>query len=649
MEKDISEIKLDSTEDAQSSVNNPKQNSGSWAGNNGRFSWLRSKRLWTIIIGVLLFFGLIIGVPLVKAYSDGKVAYQQALVIKDSIRASDLSKTQDAIKATSAQIERVQSDLKWIGWTKYIPFAGSYVSDASHMIAAAREGLSAGETVVTALEPYADLLGLKGKGTFTGGTTEERMAVVVQTLDKLTPQIDVIATKVKLVRKEIDNVDPNRYPETFQGKAVRSQIAAALEAVDLADNLLTEARPMVSQLPVLLGATSPKKYMVLFQNDKELRPTGGFITAYAIFSVDKGKIHLETSDDIYKLDDTITRHVSPPDPISKYLNVFGWRIRDSNFSPDFPTSMKVFQDLYASSNVKQDISGIIAMDTHVLVRFLDLLAPIKIYDMEFTSKIVPGCNCPMAIYELEKYADQPTYYERGSRKDIIGVMLQTMMQKALSSGKNIYGPLFGGAFDEIGQKHILFYLNNADAQKGINALGFDGAIRSYSGDYLHINDANFGGAKSNLYIVQSVKQDVTVTDSGADVNLSVSYKYPHDADNCSLERVSGLCLAGIYRDYLRIYFPKGAIIKSALGFENKSTSFEDLGHTAIDGFFTVVPQGLANIKVQYQVPGDFKKTGVYKGLIQKQPGTVGNHYTVTVNGKNQQFDLTTDQELSTKL
>lgn len=614
-----------------------------------RLGGLKAKKIWLIALAVSFSLLVALGLPLFKAYSDGKVAYQQALTIKDALRSSDLVKARQAVVTTRRQTAKVRSDLSLISWTRYIPLLGGYISDFQHLSAAADNGLEAAEVVITTLEPYADILGLKGQGTFTGGTTEDRITTAIETLDKLIPQLNVVAAKIKLIRQEVDSVNPGRYPETVAGRPMRSQVALAKDTIDLIDNLLTEARPMAQQLPNLLGVNGAKKYMVLFQNDKELRPTGGFITAYAVFRVEKGKIHLEASDDIYKLDDTITRHVAPPAPISKYLNVFGWRIRDANFSPDFPTSMKIFQDIYASSTAKQEIAGVIAMDTHVLVRFLDLLAPIKIYDTEFNTKIVAGCNCPMVIYELEKYADQPTYYERGNRKDIIGVMLQAMMQKALTSGKQIYGPLFQGAFDEIGQKHILFFLNNSDAQKGIEALGFGGTIKTFDGDYLHINDANLGGAKSNLYVIENVKQDVAVTDIGANVNLTIEYRYPHDADNCSLERVSGLCLAGIYRDYLRVYLPKGAIVGDVLGFENKSTTTESLGHTVVDGFFTVVPQGLAKIQIKYQVSGDFKKNGAYKSLIQKQPGTVGNHYTVTVNGKKQEFDLVTDRELFVKL
>ncbi|MCL4397610.1 DUF4012 domain-containing protein [Patescibacteria group bacterium] len=606
------------------------------------------KGLLVLIIAVVVLV-LALGLPLFRLYADAKTTYRLALGIKDAAKSQDIAKTRDAVVATQKQLTVVQSDLNLIGWTRFIPLLGGYTNDAFAFMDAGKQGLEAAQITATAIEPYADLLGLKGQGSFTGGTTEERIAMMVETLDKVKPQIDQIAVKVSAMRKALDQVDPNRYPESFQGKPIRSQIVGAKEAIDMADNLLTEARPMVKQLPEMLGSQQPKKYMVLFQNDAELRPTGGFITAYAIFQVDKGKISLQTSDDIYKLDDTMTKHVAPPDPISRYLNVYGWRMRDANFSPDYYSSMKTFEDLYATSNAKQNIDGIIAMDTHVLVSLMNVLGPVDTYGTTFTTTKVPQCDCPMVIYELEKYADEPKAYERGSRKDIIGVLLQSLMKKAMTGSKQVYAPLFQAAMSEALQKHILFYVHNEDAQRGIEALNFGGRIKTYNGDYLHVNDANLAGAKSNLYIVPKVTKEVSITDSGADETLNLEYRYPHAADNCSLERVSGLCLAGIYRDYLRVYLPKGATITDVKGFESKSQTFDDLDHTVVDGFFTVVPEGLAKIQIKYKVAGNFKKNGNYNLLIQKQPGTDGIDYKVIVNNKSQEFALTEDKEINVKL
>ncbi len=619
----------------------------------------RSFKKPLLILGVVLLvllliggiLGLLLGVPLSKTYADTQKTIASAREINTALKSQDIKKTSEAISKTQSLVKVVQADLRAIGWAKSLPVVGPYIADGEHGATAALHGLRAASIMTQAVEPYADLLGLEGQGTYVGGTAEDRLAKMVETFDKVTPQIDQVAVEIEAVKKELAFIDPNRYPEEFRGRLVRSQIVEAKNIVTGVDEILTQARPLVKHMPALLGSKGEAKYMILFQNDKELRPTGGFITAYAVFRIEKGKIALDAADDIYKLDDTVGKKVAPPDPIAKYLNVFSWRLRDSNFSPDFYNSMKAFEDIYASSSQKKKLDGILAVDTHLLVRMMDVLGPIKVYDTEFNTKIVPQCNCPMVVYELLKQAGTPRGYWVDNRKDMIGQLLSAMMKKALATPKQVYAPLFQAAIEEATQKHLLIYLHNEDAEKGIEVLNFAGRIKTNpGGDYLHINDANLGGAKSNLYVTQAVTDKVMIHDGGADVELTIDYKFPHGADNCSLERKEGLCLAGIYRDYLRVYLPLGASVKEVKGFENKSTTFEDLGHTVVDGFFTVVPQGLAQIKIKYTVKGDFKKNGEYKLMIQKQPGTVGNLYKLSVDGKDQQpFNLTEDKEIVIKL
>ena len=612
----------------------------------------KPSKLPALIVGAILVLCLtlvFIGVPLFRVYQDGRKAYALGKQVQETVKGQDIKKTSEALRATKNEIIQIQQDLKPILWAKFIPFLGGYISDLSHFISASQYGLEAGEIMAAAVEPYADLLGLKSQGAPAGGTTEDRVAKMIETLDKVTPQLDQIAQKMELIKKEITPVDPNRYPEKFSGKPIRSSIAEVKDIIFLADNLFREARPMVKKFPDLLGNKSEVKYLVLFQNDKELRPTGGFITAYAVFRVEKGRIRLDAADDIYKLDDTVTKHVTPPDPIARYLNVYGWRLRDANFSPDFSSSMRTFEEIYANSTAKKNVVGIIAVDTQFLVSLMDALGPINIYGTNFTTSKVPQCDCPMVVYELLKQAGAPRNYWTDNRKDMIGILLQAVMKKALDAPSEANPKIFQAALTQAQQKHMLVYFHDPDVQKGVEALGLAGRVKVSDNDYLHISDANLGGAKSNLYVRENVTQEISVTDTGANINLTLDYRYSRNADNCSLERKEGLCLAGIYRDYLRVYLPKGAIVEEAKGFENKSRTFEDLDHAVVDGYFTVVPQGLAKIQIKYKVPGSFKKTGEYRSLIQKQPGTDAIHYKITINGKLQEFDLLEDKEISAKL
>ena len=85
------------------------------------------------------------------------------------------------------------------------------------------------------------------------------------------------------------------------------------------------------------------------------------------------------------------------------------------------------------------------------------------------------------------------------------------------------------------------------------------------------------------------------------------------------------------------------------GSEVKVTSYNDLGKTVFEGFLTVRPLGIATYTLTYRLPFKVKGT-ILPLLIQKQPGTDGNQYTILLNGKTvDQFALTTDKEINLKL
>ena len=599
-----------------------------------------------IVLGLVGFFGVFLPVQGVMSSVNAlKASVKESY---DAAKNQNITLTQEKLKVTRNNLSNTEKKMKVLAWTGILPFFGNYYKDGQSMVKAGYYGLDIAEIMVESVAPYADLLGLKGQGSFVGGSAEERVQKAVETLDKVTPNLGKVAEKMALLRKEIDKVDTSRYPENFRGMPLRSQLVMAKNLVDQADLALTDARPLFEVLPSLLGQPTEKKYLLLFQNDKELRSTGGFLTAYAILRLEKGKIIVEGSDDIYKLDDQKTKKVAAPAPILKYLPLVPyWNLRDANISPDFYVSMKNFEEIYSSIPKRTEFTGIVAIDTQFLVKVMDILGPIPVYGTEFTTKIVPECNCPEVIWELEQYADKPVGYARGSRKDIIGALMKSIMHKALSSSPKLYwGPLFQSGITALNEKHVLVYLKDEKAQKSIQALNYGGRIREYAGDYLHVNDTNFAGAKSNMYVQEFVEQKIEVANDGTVTKtVKIDYKNPQPPSDCNLER-GNLCLNGILRNWVRVYVPKGSKLIENRGSEVKMTTTEDLGKTVFEGFLTVRPLGSARIELKYQLPNKVEKNN-YKLLVQKQPGTEGHQYTVIVNAnKKEEFKLITDKELT---
>jgi len=535
----------------------------------------------------------------------------------------------------------------------FIPFIGNYERDGQHMVNASIAGVEAAQITVDTLIPYADLLGLKGKSTFVAGSADERIKTAVETLDKVTPKLSEISAKIAIAGRELSEIDPNRYPEKIGSIAVRSKLHSAKDIFAETAELFVDAQPLLVKLPQILGNKEPKAYLVLFQNDAELRATGGFMTAYAVFKIDKGKIQVVKAEDIYKLDESKKKTLPAPNPILKYhQNVYTYQLRDSNLSPDYVVSMKEFESKLAETVPGfPKFDGIIAVDTHVLVSAIRILGDFNIYGRTFSANNDKRCDCPKVIYELEDYSTRPVAYLREERKDIIGVLLYQIMQRALGvSPSKYWGQLFQMFLDEAKQKHALFYFHDEDAQKGIESLNFAGRIVPADLDYLHINNVNFAGAKSNLFVKKKVLQEINVESDGSiKETLTISYKNPAPPSNCNLE-AGQLCLNGILRNWLRVYVPEGSTLLSFTGSEKDTVSYNELGKTVFEGFLTVKPQGASEVKIVYKLP--FKKPAgaVYNLLIQKQPGTDNDEYSVFWGNKQiDKFPLLTDKKVSFKM
>ena len=607
----------------------------------------RNSLIIAAVIVFLLFFGIFgVFLPAKKTYSQAKITQADAQAALYGLKTENIQIASDELAKTKTDLAQTQSDLHSMLYLKFIPPFSFYYNDADHLIQAGLYGVNAGQIFVAAIKPYADVLGLQGGGSFTGGSAQQRIQLAVTTMSKVTPKIDEIESQLNLARAEIDQVDPNHFLPIGPGKKVRDQLTQVKAIADGASNFITQAKPLIKVLPSMLGEPDEKKYLVLFQNDKELRPTGGFITAYSIFSLSHGVIHADTSSDIYSLDASIPYHPVAPRPILQYLpKVPTWNVRDTNISPDFVVSMDNFNKLYKTAGLYTPVDGIIAIDTQVLVDTMKILGSMTVDGTTFTTDIDPRCNCAQVIYQLEAITDQPVEFQRSNRKGILGDLMYAIMQKAFSSSPKLYwGPLFQTMINDISQKHILFDVYNADAQSGLKALNATGQILPFDGDYLHINDTNFGGAKSNLFITQSVNQDYKVQGDGSiQKTVTINYKNPFQPSDCNLEH-GNLCINAVQRDWLRLYVPKGSKMVSSSGSEVKMISYDELGKTVFEGFMTVRPLGSATFTITYTLPFKLANGSDLPLMIQKQPGATDQQYTILNNGNPlDAFTLTTDK------
>ncbi len=610
-----------------------------------------------VLLVLLLVFG-VIGILAYRVYIKGMEVKASSQGLVSAVKAQDLP----TIKTETVKVKNNLSELKasynGVKWMKVLPFVGAYVSDGEHGINAAEFGLEAGEVMLTVIEPYADIIGFTNGHQAESGTetAKDRIDFVVKTIPDVIPKADDLISRVSKVRTELSNIDPERYPEEFKGRKVRSQMKELLDMVDTTAGLIENSKPLLEASPYILGIEKGRNYLVLFQNDKELRPTGGFLTAYSIAKVENGKFEPVSSSDIYHLDDDYTPVIAAPDPMVKYLKgpyVLSrkLRIRDMNWSPDFHDSMKIFLSEAEKAGIG-DVDGIIAVDTQTLVNLLDVLGPIGVPGYgNFSTEIIPECNCPQVVYELESFADvegpivwsentgeivlAPANYD--NRKKIIGPLMNSILSNTLGQSKEKIPALFEAGLVSLTEKHVLFYMKDENAQKATEAFGIAGRITDYEGDYLHINDANLGGRKSNMYVKQEVQQDVSIAKDGTvEKTLTITYKNPEKQDGW---------LNSVLPNWMRVYVPEGSQLISFEGVEEQEKPYEDLGKTVFAGFFKLRPQGVSKVTLKYKLPfkADSKEFKLY---IQKQPGTEAPLYLVNLGKQSEEFYLRTDKELT---
>jgi hypothetical protein len=611
-------------------------------------------------VGAFFLFLLVaIGIPALLTYQKGVALASSAKKLSEAAKSQDLSQIKTNLEATKRSLRGFKASYTLLSWTRIIPYFGGYVGDLGHAVNAAQAGLDLGDTVLVTIEPYADLLGFKGaqvQGENTGDgekTAQDRIDFIVKSLPDLVPKIDELSAKAKIVNSEISKINADRYPEKYKGKIVRANIKNIQDLTSQAATLLVSGKPVIEAAPYLLGMDSPRTYLVLFQNDKEIRPTGGFMTAYSIMKVDKAKFSPVSSDDIYNLDAKYKPSTPAPDPIVKYIKgpyvlSKNLRFRDMNWSPDFAVSMEAVTTAAKQVGIA-NVDGIIAVDTQLLTNLLSVIGPIGVPGFgNFSTTIVPECNCPQVIHELESFADieGPIIWDpltgkiiqrppnSDNRKKIIGPLMNSILSNAMGQPKEKLAPLFEAAYKSMLEKHVLFYLYDEAKQKATSDFGLGGIIRDYDGDYLHVNDANLGGRKSNLYATEDVEQDIIISKGEVVKTVTITYKNPEKQDGW---------LNSVLPTWVRVYVPKGSELIAAEGLEAKADPYEDLGKTVFAGFFQLRPEGVSKVTFKYKLP--FKVSKEYKLLIQKQPGTDGFLYTVKLGRKTDEFYLKTDKEI----
>ena len=586
--------------------------------------------IFALLLAVFAFTYYSFYVPYTHIQAKGMAVVVSGKDLKEAFSKNDIDLLSSKLKIFDEKYSELEKEAKTLYWAVTIP----YISDFKLGIEAGRYGVEAAKATVTSIAPYADLIGFKkGESSFVDKSAEGRLQTAVLTLDKVLKNVDVISENINQIEKRLEQIDERRYPNEIGGKKIRSTISGVKEQFKGVATLFVDAKPLLKKLPEILGSKKEQTYLILFQNTAERRATGGFLTAYAVFKIKDGKMTIDKSSDIYTLDASISSHPSAPPEIATYhKGVSKLYIRDSNLSPDFVKSLDIFNSLYKKSSLRVNYDGIIAMDSRILVDMLTIFGDAQVDGITFSAKIDKRCDCAQVIYQLFSVVDEQVGYVKENRKGILGDLMYELFNRALRfSPSKYWGPLVQAMLKNMDEKHLLLNFVDPEIQKSIEKLNYGGIINASKGDYLHVNNVNFAGAKSNLFTTETIISKSTKEGGMTKREVQVEYRNPYPASNCNLQQERILCLNAPLRNWVRLYVPKGSKLIAFDGSSMKVQTYDDLGKTVFEGFLIVNPMGLAKINVTYTLPSTVDGSTL---LIQKQSGVEGQKYEVSLNGSS---------------
>ena len=606
------------------------------------------------IAGFLFFVAYLPGTILLSQVDAAKL---EANKLKQSINDKDLDQVKINLANLDQHLKQIESTYSKLIIVGSLPVANNYYKDGKEALNIAKNSLETGNILIQVIEPYKDFLGIKGAATSSADTTEDRIEFLTQSIESLIPHFDTIETKISNINDSINKIDASRYPDTFKGIEVKPKINQAQDLVSQVYQYVKNSKPLLSKVSWLLGKDSPRNYLMIFQNDGELRASGGFWTAYSTLTVKNGKVTPGTASNIYDLDDKINSKVPSPRLIKSYhINVPYLNLRDSNLSPDFPTDAKIFLDQYIKvMGSKNKFDAVVAIDTEILVDMVRILGKLDTRVGTFTAQPDKRCDgCPSIIYDLQWMSGRPRNYIEPNRKDFMNPLMSALLANVMGSEKNKMAPLIQTLFENINEKHVMVYFPDDQMQQIGNMANITGKIVDVdqNTDYIHLNDTNFASAKSNIFITQKINHDINIKDGIATHKINVTYTNPSPGSNCNLEK-GDLCLnASVYRDLFRFYTPLGSKLIKMTGSEVETVQYEELNKQVFEGFygnkFGLNPK--SNIKTSIEYTSGVKVGQNYSLLLQKQPGTKPVEYQITINGKKlPEFDWIADKTIKFSL
>ena len=522
-----------------------------------------------------------------------------------------------------------------LGW---LPEVGSDLQAAPHLLDTADGLTEAGTLMCDGMKPVLASLSDSEKS-----LTPEQ---IITLLDREQPALEQALAAAERAQAAWDQVDTAELSPWLAGK---------VSALDKGLPLLRTGLRMATVAPEILGANGPRTYLILAQNEDELRPTGGFISGAGFITVEQGHIIEVDFIDANLVDDYLHKpYPEPPRPLFDYMGSEIWLFRDANWSPDFPTSARQAAYFYEYGQ-GVPVDGVIALDQRAVELLVTGIGEVHIQGM---NEPITAANVRQFMREAWNPGESGATIEWFfSRKDFIKQLATAILNRIESDPGSVdWVQVAKGTYQALEGHHLLIFADDADASSALAQAGWDGAIRKSDGDYLMVVDANIGFNKVNALVAEEMDYRVTLhADGTASAELSLAYTHQGQRENVRCRHLVpyaddttyAALMHRCYYDYLRTYVPAGSVLRTATphptpgeyllrgeSSDGQAATLDDEAGKAVFAQFFVVEYGQAlTTRFEYDLPQVVQADDgqhSYTLLIQKQGGTDATPASVTI-------------------
>jgi len=325
---------------------------------------------------------------------------------------------------------------------------------------------------------------------------------------------------------------------------------------------LTEFISLADSLSGFLGASMDKRYLLVFQNNSELRASGGFIGSFALIDFSKGEIkNIEVpGGGSYDTEAGFLKKIKAPEPLGLVRS--DWHFWDANWWPDWPTSARKLAWFYENSD-GSTVDGVISFTPSVIEKLLKIIGPV-----DLSEKYGLVFDADNFWLETQKLAEQKPDVTKQPKKIIGDLMNKIIDELPKRLNKDNLVPLFKAVEESLADKNILFYFTDEALQSQVDDLGWAGRIKNTAGDYLNVINSNIAGGKSDRKIKQEIIHRAEVQPDGSIID-ELTIKRTHEA--IKREPFSGVRNV----DWIRVYVPLGSELLEVSGFKPVDKIFFD--------------------------------------------------------------------------